>query len=171
MSFIETPRLLIRAWMLPGDAADALEIFGDPQAMRFLSMGAVDAQGSVRMVERMIEQNEQDGFAVWPVVSKETSHVIGESGITYIPGSKDVQIAWLYKPAAWGCGYATEAARAVLHYAFEAVGLERIYALIDRENAASIAVANRLGMSFDRIVRAYKRDLMRYVITPTPASG
>jgi RimJ/RimL family protein N-acetyltransferase len=164
LSFIETPRLLLRTWMLPGDAADAAEIFRDPRVMRYIPVGPVDAASAVRIVERMIERDERDGFGVWPVVSKQTSRVVGESGITYIPGTRDVEIAWLFKADAWGNGYATEAARAVLSYAFESIGLKRIYALIDRENPASIAVANRLGMRYDRIVRAYKRDLMRYVV-------
>ena len=148
---------------MPGDANDAVEIFGDPRVMRYIPIGPVDAATSARIVDRMVERNERDGFGVWPVVSKETSRVVGESGITYIPGTRDVEIAWLYKADAWGRGYATEAARAVLTYAFESIGLPRVYALIDRENAASIAVANRLEMQYDRIVRAYKRDLMRYV--------
>lgn len=149
--------------MLPGDAAAIAEIFADPQVMRYIPIGPVDAATSNRIVEHMIERNESDGFGIWPVISKQTSRLVGEAGITYIPGTRDVEIAWLFKADAWGQGYATEAARAVLHYAFEQAGLSRVYALIDRENGASIAVANRLRMHYDRVVRAYKRDLLRYV--------
>ena len=47
--------------------------------------------------------------------------------------------------------------------ALEIVGLPRVYALVLPENKASIALANRVGMRFDRVVRAYKRDMLRYV--------
>jgi RimJ/RimL family protein N-acetyltransferase len=98
------------------------------------------------------------------VVLKEENRVIGECGITHIPDYPgDVEIAWIFNRAYHGRGYATEAARAVLDYAFASAALQSVYALIDRFNAPSIGVANRLGMEFDRIVRAYRRDLMRYV--------
>ncbi len=49
-----------------------------------------------------------------------------------------------------------------MDFAFAELQIARLYALIDRFNAPSIALANRLGMQYDRIIRAYKRDLMRY---------
>ena len=164
MTVLETGRLLIRPWSLPEDAADAADIFGDPRVMRFIPVGALDAAGALRLVERMMERARADGFGMWPVVDRATSRIVGESGITYVPGTRDVEIAWLLRADAWGRGYATEAASAILAFALDVLGLQRVYALIDRENGASIRVANRLGMRYDRIVRAYKRDLMRYVV-------
>jgi [ribosomal protein S5]-alanine N-acetyltransferase len=112
---------------------------------------------------RLIELDEQNGFGIWPVVLKSERRAIGVCGITYIPDyGSDVEIAWTFNKAYHGHGYATEAGRGVLHYAFTEVRLSHIYALIDPRNAASIRVARRLGMDFDRMIRAYKRDLMRY---------
>jgi RimJ/RimL family protein N-acetyltransferase len=165
VSCIETERLLIRTWRLPADADDTAEMFGDPEAMRFIPSGVLSPEGAAAAIARMIERYEADGFGIWPVVLKETKKPIGECGILYIPGTRDVQVAWLFKRSAWGNGFATEAARAVLDYAFSEIGLTRIYALIDRENRASIAIAHRLCMAFDRIVRVGRRDLMRYVLT------
>lgn len=51
------------------------------------------------------------------------------------------------KKAAWGNGYATESARAILQYEFKVLKLFVIYALIIPENTASIRVAQRLGMT------------------------
>jgi RimJ/RimL family protein N-acetyltransferase len=47
-------------------------------------------------------------------------------------------------------------------FAFAELPIARLYALIDGFNARSIALANRLGTRYDRIIRAYKRDLMHY---------
>lgn len=163
MSFIETERLLIRKWQLPRDLDDALAIYGDPHTMRFIPCGALSAEQTGRLVQRMIARDEQVGYGIWPVVHKDDHRVIGECGVTQIPGHEpDVEIAWIFNRAYHGRGYATEAARAVMAYAFADLHIEPIYALIDRFNAPSIAVANRLGMRYDRIIRAYKRDLMRY---------
>jgi RimJ/RimL family protein N-acetyltransferase len=142
---------------------DAFAIYGDPEVMRYIPCGALDAAQTERLVRRMIERDEEQGYGIWPVVHKVDCRVIGECGITQIPGHEpDVEIAWIFNKHYHGQGYATEAARAVMEYAFDELGIARLYALIDRFNPRSIAVANRLGMHYDRIVRAYKRDLMRY---------
>lgn len=167
MSFIETERLLIRKWQLPRDMDDAFAMYGDPQTMHFIPCGALTREQTERLVLRMIERDEQQGYGIWPVVHKEDQRVIGECGVTQIPGYEpDIEIAWIYNEAYHGRGYATEAAHAVMEFAFSELKVARLYALIDRFNAPSIAVANRLGMRFDRIIRAYRRDLMRYAVTP-----
>jgi RimJ/RimL family protein N-acetyltransferase len=163
MIALQTERLEIRNWRLPDDEEGARAIFCDPEVMRYIPAGTFAPESVARVIGRMIERDARDGFGVWPVVEKTTGVLIGECGITYIPDSSDVEIAWLYSRASWGKGYATEAARAVLAYALGPAGLERVYALVVLENKASVAVANRLGMRFDRVVRAYKRDMLRYV--------
>jgi RimJ/RimL family protein N-acetyltransferase len=163
MSFIETDRLLIRKWNPAADLDDAVAIYGDPETMRFIPCGALSREQTERLVLRMIERDEQLAYGIWPVLHKDDHRVIGECGVTQIPGHEpDIEIAWIYNKAYHGRGYATEAAQAVMAYAFSELHIARLYALIDRFNAPSIAVANRLGMRYDRIIRAYKRDLMRY---------
>jgi RimJ/RimL family protein N-acetyltransferase len=167
VSFIETERLLIRKWQLPRDMDDAFAIYGDAETMRFIPCGALTREQTERLVRRMMERDEQQGYGIWPVVHKENQRVIGECGITQIPGHEpDIEIAWIYNKEYHGRGYATEAARAVTEFAFSELKVTRLYALIDRLNGPSIAVANRLGMRYDRVIRAYKRDLMRYEKVP-----
>lgn len=163
MTILETARLTIRQWDPAADLDDAVAIYGDPQTMRFIPCGALDREQTARLITRMAEREREHGFGIWPVVHKDDGRVIGECGITYIPEyGRDVEIAWIFNRAYHGKGYASEAARAVKEFALAKLGLPQLFALIDRENAPSIAVANRLGMQFDRIIRAYKRDLMRY---------
>jgi RimJ/RimL family protein N-acetyltransferase len=167
MIALETERLLIRNWRPPEDEEDARAIFCAPEVMRFIPAGTFAPDAVPRILDRMIERDARDGFGVWPVVEKASGRVIGECGITYIPETTDVEIAWLFSRAAWGKGFASEAARAVLAHALGTIGLARVYALVVPENKASIALANRLGMRFDRVVRAYKRDMLRYVALGT----
>lgn len=162
---IETERLLIRKWALPGDVDDAQLIYGDPQTMHFIPCGALNREQTERLIARMAERGEQFGYGIWAVAHKKDRRIIGECGITQIPGHEpDIEIAWIFNRAYHGQGYATEAAQAVLQFAFSQLRIGRLYALIDRFNAPSIALANRLGMQYDRIIRAYKRDLMRYEV-------
>jgi len=163
VSFIETDRLLIRKWQLPRDLDDAFAVYGDLETMHFIPCGALTREQTERLIARMIERDEQQGYGIWPVVHKEDQRVIGECGVTQIPGHEpDIEIAWIYNKEYHGRGYATEAARAVMDFAFSELKVAKLYALIDRFNAPSIALANRLGMRYDRVIRAYKRDLMRY---------
>jgi RimJ/RimL family protein N-acetyltransferase len=156
-------RLSIRKWELPRDLDDAFQIYGDAETMHFIPCGALSREQTQRLIERMIERDVQNGFGIWAVVHSVERRVIGASGVTYIPGhGTDIEIAWLFNKAYHGKGYATEAATAVMQHAFSQLGLRVIHALIERENAASIRVANRLRMDYDKIVRAYDRDLMRY---------
>jgi ribosomal-protein-alanine N-acetyltransferase len=171
MIALATERLEIRDWRLSDDEEDARAIFCDPEVMRFIPAGTFAPDAIPRILGRMIERDERNGFTVWPVVEKASGRVIGECGITYIPDTTDVEIAWLFSRAAWGKGFASEAARAVLAYALGPLGLARVYALVVPENKASIAVANRLGMRFDRVARAYKRDMLRYVADRAGTTG
>lgn len=164
MSFIETQRLLLRTWMLPGDLQDAKELFTDEDAQRFYIRGTLQNSEVRDYVQRLIDKEEREGFGVWPVVEISSHELVGAAGISRVAElGGDVEVDWIFKPGARGKGYAKEAATAVLDYAFGAAHLPRVCALIDPGNTASIAIANRLGMRFDRVVRAYKRDLLRYV--------
>lgn len=82
-------------------------------------------------------------------------------------GSPEVEIGWHLHPDAWGHGYATEAARAVLHDVFGR-GLERVLAVTDPGNHASQAVCRRLGMtSLGRTARYYDSVNELFEISPS----
>ena len=166
MSFIETDRLFLRAWMVPGDVERAAAIYGDEEVMRFLPRAAVRREEIPAFLERFESIGERDpGLGLWPVVEKASRSVVGTCGLARMPSGDGVEIVWHLARDAWGRGFATEAAAAVLEYGFSHLHLPRIHALVDPGNRRSIAVTRRLGMSFDRLVRAYRRDLLRYVKT------
>ncbi|MEO6912590.1 MAG: GNAT family N-acetyltransferase [Candidatus Baltobacteraceae bacterium] len=161
MSFIETPRLLIRKWM-PGDAADLSQIYGDPETMRHIPSGPLDPEQTRAAIAKMSDDDERGEFGPWPVILKETGKLIGECGLQYLDRTPEVEVGWVLADAVRGNGYATEAAAAVLEFGFSALSLPRIVAIVAPENRASIAVVNRLHMWFDRVARYYHRDFLRY---------
>ncbi len=160
MSFIETERLILRTWM-HSDIDSAAALMADADVMRFIPGGVRTREAAAMWMDRAIEEQEREGFSMWPVVCKTDGRVIGYCGLHRMPDG-NVEIAWIFERAAWGSGYASAAARAVLKYARENAHVRGIVALIDPWNTASIGLANRLGMRFDRLARAYKRDLLRY---------
>ncbi|MHB8147876.1 MAG: GNAT family N-acetyltransferase [Vulcanimicrobiaceae bacterium] len=162
MSFIETERLALRTWM-PGDAQEAFAIYGDPEVMRFIQGGPIAREAIPAWIEGLMHSSEQAGTGVWPAILKSERRIIGAFGLAPSPWG-DVEVTWLLARSAWGQGYATEAARAVLGYAFSQFGARRVYAAIDLADAHSVALSHRLSMRFDRVVRARRRDLLRYAI-------
>ncbi len=161
MSFIETPRLLIRKWM-SGDAYDLAPIYADRETMRYIPSGPCDLERTRAAVQKMTDDDDRDGFGAWPVILKQTGKLVGECGLQYLNQTPEVEIGWVLDRALRGSGYATEAAAAVLEFGFSALRLARIVAVVNPENQASVAVVNRLHMRFERIARYYHRDLMKY---------
>lgn len=166
MSYIETPRLLLRTWMVPGDIADATEIFSDSAAMRYSHDRWRRPQKIAELLETLMQDEERDGFGLWPVVLKETRRVIGDCGLSRAEDSADLELSYHFKTSAWGHGYATEAAAAVCDFAFEVLRAPRLLAHVDRDNAASINVLGKLGFRFDRALRVRRFEALRYVKEP-----
>jgi [ribosomal protein S5]-alanine N-acetyltransferase len=162
MSFIETDRLILRTWML-SDLDAAAAIYGDAEVTRYLK-GGVRSREQVRAwIEMMIEMQDREGFSLWPVVLKSDSRIIGICGLFRDGEGRGVEIGWAFERASWGAGFGAEAAGAALAYAGGVLNLKRVAALVDKRNGASIAMANRLGLRFDRVVRSAGREMMRYL--------
>src|SRR5215469_2209961 len=115
MAFIETERLILRTWM-PSDAPALLEQSSDPDVNRFLPMSLTPTLESTNaLIERQMDKQEREGFSVWPVIRKDDGRLIGRCGLHRLPEGY-VEVAWIFERAAWGQGYATEAARAAIAY-------------------------------------------------------
>lgn len=105
------------------------------------------------------------GFAVWAVDAKDTGGFIGQCGLYPIEGTgPEIEIAYHYTKASWGRGYATEAAIAVLGYAFGPLRLDRVIALVMEQNLGSRRVVEKAGMRFEGTATYYNiPNLRKYV--------
>jgi RimJ/RimL family protein N-acetyltransferase len=88
------------------------------------------------------------GYGIWAVERLGTGELVGRAGLLNLPGWPDVEVFWAFSPKFWGNGYATEAARAAVDWAFREAGIARLISLIHPENQPSAAVALRLGERF-----------------------
>lgn len=149
---LETDRLVLRE-MTVADVDDLMQIFGDPEAMRYYpsTKSRNEAQDWVRWVLNSYAAN---GFGLWLALRKDTGEFAGQCGLTLqdVDGVVEPEIGYLFVRRLWGQGLATEAARACRDHAFGPLDLERVISLPDPANLASRRVAEKIGMTLERKV-------------------
>jgi RimJ/RimL family protein N-acetyltransferase len=153
MFLLRTKRLLLRR-LHPLDAEPMYRIFGDAEVMRFGD--GVQTQAWVESWLHTCRQHYQTwGFGPYAVLERGSREIVGYCGLFFFPdvgGQPEVEIGYRLVRSAWGKGYATEAAWAVRDYAFRRLGIRRLIALIDPSNTASIRVAEKIGMHYEKDV-------------------
>ena len=95
-----------------------------------------------------IESFERHGFGFWGIREKTREDLVGFGGFRFVEPTSDVEVLYGIAPARWGRGYATEAAAALLAWAFRETGLPRIFAGADAPNRASLRVLGKVGMRY-----------------------
>jgi len=152
MKIIETNRLILRHFEL-ADLNTLFELYSDPDTIRFIP----DAPQNLQETKKELEWHMQGHpkfpeLGLWATIHKETSLFIGRCGLLpwEIDGQREVEVAYMIKREYWGQGLATEAAQAIQQYAFETLNIWRLICLVDKQNLASIKVAEHMGMRFER---------------------
>lgn len=152
---IETERLILRPFVQEDLDALAL-ILADPDVMLFSLNGPLKDKEKVRdyLQTRILDHYAQFGFGLYATIHKQDQCLIGFVGLLtqFIEEEKKVELAYRLAPAYWGKGLATEAARAVCHYAFDQLHLEELISIIDSKNVRSLQVAKRVGMHYWKAV-------------------
>lgn len=111
-----------------------------------------------------IESFARHGFGFWGVRERDREDLIGFCGLRHVEPTEDVEILYGIEPTLWSRGYATEAARALLAWAFRETGLPRIFAGADPPNRASFRVLQKLGMRFDGTRRTVAGETPYWVV-------
>ena len=158
MNILETERLIFRKLKIE-DAEDLYRIYSNPETLKFMG-GAPDSIEEVRgNIQKQIE-NYYDtyGFGLWATVLKENNLLLGRCGFLFqeIEGTKTPELAYLLDYNYWGRGLATEAAKSIVKFGLEHYKFNRIIAVINPQNTASIHVAQKIGMSFVKEIANYK---------------
>jgi ribosomal-protein-alanine N-acetyltransferase len=168
---LSTERLVLRP-VTAGDHAALLGHWTQPDVRRFLFDGAAL---SAAEVAETIEESTGDfaarGFGVWLIelgsaagLVGSAAGLVGTAGLRPLGGS-GLEIFYSLAPGAWGHGYATEAARAVVEYGLGPLALPEVLAEGDEGNAASVAVVKRLGMTPYAVVPGLLGPMTRYRTT------
>ncbi|MEB3282443.1 MAG: GNAT family N-acetyltransferase [Lyngbya sp.] len=171
----QTERLIIRNWEPEQDAPQAFKIYGDPDVMCFISPHFETVEAVRSRLQERVERDKirKNGTGSWAVVEKETQEIIGAVLLIQLPDNDGIpttnyEIGWHFRKASWGKGYATEAAKQILGYAFTILRLPVIYAVVKPENERSIRVTQRLGMKpLGRTNEYYGVELLLFQLKAT----
>ena len=106
----------------------------------------------------------QDPSRLWLAISlRDDGRQIGGIGLTVDEKHQHAELGYWIGVAHWGKGYATEAARAMLRYGFENLGLHRIFASHFRHNPSSGRILRKLGMRHEGCQREHLRKWDKFV--------
>lgn len=147
-----TKRLILRQF-LPEDEGKLAAINANAKVMEWFP-APMTAEQSAGHFARISDHWLQRGFGLFALEIRNTGQFIGFTGLSrpsyQISVPNCVEVGWRLTPDAWGNGYATEAATACLNWGFVDLGLSEIVSFTAEQNARSIAVMRRLGMTHDK---------------------
>lgn len=161
---LETERLTLRAFT-PDDVEALVALDSDPAVMRYLTGGAATPRETIarRILPGFITASARgDGYGVWAAESRATGEFVGwfsfrPADETARPG--EISLGYRLRRAAWGQGYATEGARALIRQGFRELGAQRVVATTYQDNLASRRVLEKAGLRLVRRFRLTPADL------------
>lgn len=148
INMIETERLYLRQWQA-SDFSIFAEMNADLEVMKYFPkpLSPKLSNAIANKCQQLIKDN---GWGFWAVSLKETDTFIGMVGLNEahadMPFVPAVEIAWRLHKDYWGQGYATETARASLHYAFTELALEEVVSFTAVINKRSQLIMQRIDM-------------------------
>jgi RimJ/RimL family protein N-acetyltransferase len=152
MIILETQRLVLRHFE-DGDLDDLFALYSDAEVTRFIP----DAPRSYEETREELEwfmhgHPRHPELGLWATIEKASKKFIGRCGLLpwTFDGIDEVEVAYTIDRAHWGQGYGTEAAQAIVAYGLGQLSLPRLICLIDQEHLASVKVATKIGMRFER---------------------
>ena len=146
---LRTERLVLREWReADRDAWAAMS--ADPEVMEFFP-ATLDRVAADAVFDRIAASLEERGWGLWAVEAD--GAFVGFTGLQPVPFeaafTPAIEIGWRLARSAWGRGFATEAARASLDYAWRELALDEVVAMAVPANRRSLAVMRKLGMTHD----------------------
>jgi len=164
---IETPRLKLRQWH-SADIAPYTAMLADSATARFITVdgkAVEDGMTGWRHTVVMAGHWAIHGAGMFAVEEKHSGTFVGRVGPWFPPAWPDFEIGWGITSHAQGKGYATEAARAAIDWAFATFEIAQVIHCIDRENVASQGVARRLGATRQREIDLFGHAADMWVTT------
>lgn len=176
---LQTARLTLRPYAAE-DLDLSQELLSDPVVMKYIG-DIKDRAHIMREHAKLICRGAGGCIGIWCVILTDTAEKIGEVGLTPLPvdapetdwdsvvnhrfPDAPIEAGYTFLPASWGNGYATEACRRIIQFGFEMTNLEKIVAVTDLENTASMHVLQKCGLQNDGRRRAYQEDVTAFSIS------
>lgn len=143
-----------------------IELFGSLEVMRFSLTGPLLRPQVVEILARFQRSYVDDPLSPWGVVERATNGLCGICGFLRgaTAGMVEWELSYRFTHRHWGRGLATEAASACRDIAFRTPGVERIVALIEESNTASIRVATKVGLQFSSQIPVLGLPVLEYTL-------
>ena len=144
--WLTTARLALRRFT-PADLDWLAELYSDPEVTRYLG-GVKDRAKTEELLNTRILQyyDQHPGLGIWMTVERATGTPLGFHLLNHIRGESIVQIGFTLAKPAWGRGFGTEMASAVLRYGFVDLKLDQIAGMANLQNHASQRVLLKIGL-------------------------
>ena len=137
----------------PDDIDDALHVVGDDRVTTWLSFDSRSPEATAQMITGAIERaRHEPRTEYYLAVADDTDALIGFVRLGFA-GVQAAKLGYAIRADRWGKGYATDACRTMIEFGFTRLGRHRISAAIGPDNAASIAVVRKLGMTHEGRLR------------------
>jgi len=144
---IETKRLILRPFNL-NDLEAYAEMCSDTRFMKYLGDRALTKEQTWENIAIIQGQWMLLGYGIWAIESSETGDLVGRAGLLNLYGWPGIEVCWALSPIHWAKGYATEAAKASIAWAFDNNISNTLISLIHPDNKNSENVALRAGEVF-----------------------
>jgi ribosomal-protein-alanine N-acetyltransferase len=154
---LETDRLIVMPFTMQ-DLEVTHQMLSNEQVMKYLPDGVMPLEKSKEVLEYLIgcyDKNTPERIVklTLAVTKKEDGRIVGWCGLGPLGfAPEDIEIYYGLHPDYWGQGITTEAAKAVLDFAFKATKLEKVVAIVRPENGASVRVIEKMGLIFQKIL-------------------
>ncbi|MCA0987563.1 GNAT family N-acetyltransferase [Guptibacillus algicola] len=163
LPILKTERLILRERTMR-DLEFCIEMDRDKEVVRYVDGPWDDEINHRAFVTKRIKNVYPKGMGYWMIETKD-QEIIGWMLLIPVDAiGPEIEIGWRLKQEYWGSGYATEAAKPLVQHAFETTGIEEIVADIHPSNKSSIHVAEKIGLTFERLQYEESGIFHRYSI-------
>jgi RimJ/RimL family protein N-acetyltransferase len=152
---METERLRFRPY-IQSDAEFYVALVADPRVMQYIGDGTTRSREVAlgRLESLIARYDAQAKTGLMVLERKSDGRAIGHAGLVpqTVDGVNELEIGYWIAPEFWGEGYATEAAATLRDHGLRTLGRLRLISIIQPANTASMAVAQKIGMTYERDV-------------------
>lgn len=158
---LETERLTLREFSAT-DAKFILLLLNTPTWLKFIGDKNVHniQEAEDYLTNGPMASYKKNGFGLWLVQLKESGEPIGMCGLIKRDYLDYVDIGFALMPEYEGLGYGFEMAGATMSYSRKILKIEKVVAITDENNEASIKLLNKIGLQFEKIVEAPQADVV-----------
>ncbi len=162
---LESERLITRK-LIESDKTIWADFFSDPEAVEFIPESGLTSDGdkAKHWIAKQINRYKENEFGLQVLIDKQTGSFIGQCGLLLqeVDGIKEIEVGYHMLKKYWGQGYAPEAARLFIGYAFENKLTDAVISIIDINNIKSQRVAEKNGLTREKQTRWKGMDVYIY---------